>query len=152
MPMSIVTASINIHAAPERVWQTVMDPNRLNEWVTIHRKLVRADSGPVQVGYRMDQLLHLRGVNLEVHWKLVECEPSELAVWEGHGPARSRAQTQYRLTGEDWGTRFDYRNDFRAPLGGVGALVSRAIVGGIPEREARRTLEALRTLLNGADG
>lgn len=120
-----------------------MDPRRLHEWVTIHRKLVRADDGPPRVGYRMDQLLHLRGVNLEVHWQLVECEPPKRAVWEGRGPARSRAHTEYSLFPEDGGTRFDYRNNFRAPLGGVGAIVSRALVGGIPEREAQRTLHAL---------
>jgi hypothetical protein len=121
----------------------VMDPRRLHEWVTIHRKLVRADDGPARVGYRMDQLLHLRGVNIEVHWQLVECEPPTLAVWEGRGPARSRAHTEYKLREADGGTCFDYRNNFRAPLGGVGAIVSRALVGGIPEREAQRTLHAL---------
>jgi hypothetical protein len=121
----------------------VMDPMRLHEWVTIHRKLVRADEGPARVGFRMDQLLHLRGVNLVVHWELVECTPEVLAVWEGRGPARSRAHTEYKLSAENAGTRFDYRNDFRVPLGGLGAVVSRALVGGIPEREAHRTLRAL---------
>ena len=48
---------------------------------------------------------------------------------------------------EDDGTRFDYRNEFRAPLGPVGAMVSRALVGGMPEREANRTLERLRAHL-----
>jgi uncharacterized protein YndB with AHSA1/START domain len=141
--MSLVTASIHIPAPPRQVWQMVMDPNRLAEWVTIHRKLVRADAGPPRVGYRMDQVLHLRGVNVEVHWELVECDAPKLAVWEGRGPARSRAHTEYRLDAEGEGTRFDYRNNFRAPLGGLGAIVSRALVGGIPEREAQRTLHAL---------
>jgi uncharacterized protein YndB with AHSA1/START domain len=141
--MSVVTASIHIPVPRERVWEMVMDPRHLGDWVTIHRKLVRADAGEPRVGFRMDQLLHLRGVNLEVHWELVECTPPELAVWEGRGPARSRARTEYRLSKEDGGTRFDYRNNFRAPLGGVGAIVSRALVGGIPEREAQRTLRAL---------
>jgi carbon monoxide dehydrogenase subunit G len=141
--MSLVTATTHIPAPPARVWEMVMDPNRLHEWVTIHRKLVHADDGPVHVGYRMDQLLHLRGVNLEVHWELVECTPEVLAVWEGRGPARSRAHTEYKLSAENGGTRFDYSIDFRAPLGGLGAIVSRALVGGIPEREAQRTLRAL---------
>jgi carbon monoxide dehydrogenase subunit G len=141
--VSLVTASIHIAAPPRQVWEMVMDPRRLHEWVTIHRKLVRADDGPARVGYRMDQLLHLRGVNIEVHWQLVECEPPTLAVWEGRGPARSRAHTEYKLREADGGTCFDYRNNFRAPLGGVGAIVSRALVGGIPEREAQRTLHAL---------
>jgi len=145
--MSLVTASIQIAAPPADVWKTVMDPACLGEWVTIHRKLVHADDGPPRVGYAMDQQIHMRGVSLEVHWMLVECRPGELAVWEGRGPARSHAHSEYILSAEDGGTRFDYRNEFRPPLGPVGALVSRALVGGMPEREARRTLERLRAHL-----
>ncbi len=125
----------------------VMDPARLGDWVTIHRRLVHADDGPPRVGYEMDQQLRLRGVSLEVHWKLVDCRPGERAVWEGRGPARSRARTEYHLSGQDGGTRFDYHNEFHPPLGPVGAVVSRALVGGMPEREAKRTLARLRARL-----
>jgi hypothetical protein len=147
--VSLVTASIQIATAPSVVWNKVMDPDSLGEWVTIHRKLLHADQGPLRVGYKMDQRIHMRGVSLEVHWKLVECDAGKLAVWEGRGPARSRARTEYVLKAEDGGTRFDYRNEFRAPLGPVGAIVSRALVGGMPEREARRTLDLLRAHLEG---
>jgi uncharacterized protein YndB with AHSA1/START domain len=145
--MSLVTASIHIAAPPEDVWQMVMDPSQLGEWVTIHRKLMHADDGPPRVGYTMDQQIHLRGVSLEVHWTLVQCRAGELAVWEGRGPARSRAHSEYVLSAEHGGARFDYRNEFRPPLGPVGALVSRALVGGMPEREAKRTLERLRAYM-----
>jgi uncharacterized protein YndB with AHSA1/START domain len=146
--MSVVTASIHIPAPPEEVWKLVMDPACLGEWVTIHRRLVHADNGPPRVGYTMDQQIHMRGVSLEVHWMLVECRLGERAVWEGRGPARSHAHSEYILSAQDGGTRFDYRNEFRPPLGPVGALVSRALVGGMPEREAMRTLERLRATWN----
>lgn len=142
--MSVVTASTRIAAAREDVWTMIMDPARLKDWVTIHRRLVHADDGPPRVGYEMDQQIHLRGVSLEVHWKLVECEVGTRAVWEGLGPARSRAHTEYVLRTEDGETCFDYRNEFRPPLGPIGALASRALVGGMPQREARRTLDRLR--------
>jgi uncharacterized protein YndB with AHSA1/START domain len=145
--MSTVSVSTHIAASPQEVWNTVMDPQRLGDWVTIHRSLPHADGGAPRVGYEMDQQIHLRGVNLEVHWRLAECEPNRLAVWEGRGPARSRARIEYALRPETGGTRFDYRNEFRPPLGPLGALASRALVGGIPEREAKRTLERLSELL-----
>lgn len=148
--MSLVTASIHISAPPADVWKMVMDPSCLGKWVTIHRKLVHADDSPPRVGYTMDQQIHLRGVSLEVHWTLAKCRPCERAVWEGRGPARSHAHSEYILSAEDGGTRFDYRNEFRPPLGPVGALVSRALVGGMPEREAKRTLERLRAHLEPA--
>jgi uncharacterized protein YndB with AHSA1/START domain len=145
--MSTVSVSAHISASPEQVWETVMDPARLGEWVTIHRSLRRADAGQPRVGYEMHQQIHLRGVNLDVHWRLQHCDPERLAVWEGRGPARSRALIEYALQPETGGTRFDYRNEFRPPLGPLGALASRALVGGIPEREARRTLERLDQLV-----
>jgi uncharacterized protein YndB with AHSA1/START domain len=148
--MSVVTASIHIPAAPEKVWELVMDPAQLGKWVTVHRRLVDADAGPPRKGFQMEQLLHLRGVNIDVHWKLVECRPHELAVWQGRGPARSRARTEYKIAREGDGTRFDYRNEFHPPLGFLGALATRALVGGMPEREAKLTLARLRALLEQA--
>ena len=142
--MSLVTASIQIAVPATDVWRAVMDPMRLGDWVSIHRKVTHADEGPLRVGYEMDQQIHLRGVNIEVHWKLIECRECELAVWSGRGPARSRAVTEYALREQEGGTRFDYRNEFHPPLGPIGTLASRALVGGIPEREARRTLDQLR--------
>src|SRR5437868_13437123 len=141
--MSLVTASTEIAVTPERVWEMIMDPTQLENWVTIHRRLVCADEPPPRTGFEMDQQIHLRGVNLQVHWTLVDCCPPERAVWEGRGPARSRAHTEYALKPEGQGTRFDYRNEFHAPLGPLGAVISRALVRGVPEREARRTLERL---------
>jgi len=146
--MSTVTTSIEIAAPAATVWDTVMDPARLGDWVTIHRKLRHSDEGPPRIGLRMDQQIHMKGVSLDVHWTLVECVPGERAVWEGRGPARSRARTEYVLHPISSGrTRFDYRNEFHAPLGPLGAIASRALVGGMPEREAIRTLDRLRSLL-----
>jgi carbon monoxide dehydrogenase subunit G len=142
--MSVVTASTQIAAPPRDVWDTVMDPAQLDKWVTIHRKLLRADEGPPRVGFEMDQQLHMRGVNIDVHWTLTECRPRELAEWEGRGPARSRARTRYDLSPANDGTHFDYRNEFHAPLGVFGAIVSRALVGELAAREAARTLAQLR--------
>ncbi len=151
--MSHVTASISLPAPPEQVWEVVMDPQRLGDWVTIHRRLGKVDSGPPRSGYEMEQRIHLRGVDFTVHWTLVECRAGELAVWEGRGPARSHAHTRYRLhaDGDGNGTQFDYENEFRAPLGPLGAVASRALVGGIPQREANRSLERLKALFAGAN-
>jgi uncharacterized protein YndB with AHSA1/START domain len=141
-----VATSIEIAAPPEAVWELVMDPGRLRDWVTIHRALHDHDDGPPRRGYTMEQTLHLRGVNFKVHWELVACDEGRHAEWHGRGPARSHAETEYRLTAVDGGTRFDYRNEFKAPLGPLGAIASRAIVGGQPRREADASLARLKGL------
>jgi uncharacterized protein YndB with AHSA1/START domain len=142
-----VVTSIDIDAPPERVWALAMDPDCLSEWVTIHRRLHGHDDGPLRKGYAMEQTLHLRGVNFKVHWELVAWDKCHHAEWHGRGPARSHAETEYRLTPIDGGrTRFDYRNVFTAPLGPLGRVASRAVVGGLPRREADASLRKLKKL------
>jgi carbon monoxide dehydrogenase subunit G len=145
--MSEVTMNIDIQAPPEKVWELVMDPHRFQEWVTIHKKLVSVDDGPPKAGTKMTQKLCLRGATFKVKWELAECEPPRLAHWKGKGPAGSHAETEYRLSAIDGGTRFDYRNSFDAPMGALGAAASKVLVGGIPQREATASLGALKALL-----
>jgi uncharacterized protein YndB with AHSA1/START domain len=145
--MSVVRSSIVIAAPPERVWSVVMDPTRLGEWVTIHRAVRRVSPGPPREGSEMEQILHLRGADIRVRWLLVECQPPTLARWEGHGPARSEALIEYRLVPVPQGTRFDYENEFQPPFGVLGAVASRTVMGHVPQREADRSLAALRALI-----
>jgi uncharacterized protein YndB with AHSA1/START domain len=151
MSSSEVTVTVDLPASPQAVWALVMDPDRLQEWVSIHVALKKHDAKPPRVGSTMEQVLSLRGAHFKVKWELVACEENARAEWKGRGPARSHAETEYVLTPIDGGagTRFDYRNDFKAPLGPLGAAASRALVGGIPEREAQASLTALKKLLEG---
>lgn len=139
--MSEVVTSIDIAATPEAVWDVVMDAERLGEWVTIHRRLV------AHTDTTMEQVLCLHHVNFHVRWELEVQRRPVRAVWVGRGPARSRATTEYRLEARDGGTHFEYRNEFKAPLGPLGAAASRALVGGVPERAADASLVRLRALL-----
>jgi uncharacterized protein YndB with AHSA1/START domain len=140
--VSEVVTSIDIDAPVEDVWRTVMDPERLGDWVTIHRRLISHSKDA------MEQVLCLRGANFKVKWHLTANDAPHHAQWNGRGPARSHAETEYRLSDNGHGgTRFDYRNEFKAPLGPLGALASHAIVGGLPAKEASASLKRLKTLV-----
>jgi len=146
--VSTVRTTIDIAAPPQTVWDFVMDPTKAAQWVTIHRGLKDHDGGHVRQGYRMDQRLCLRGVNFDVHWELTECDAPWYARWEGHGPARSRALIVDRLKDNGGGgTHFEYENEFHAPFGPLGAVATRALTGGVPQREADASLRRLKDLL-----
>jgi carbon monoxide dehydrogenase subunit G len=140
--VSDVSTSIDIDAPVEDVWRTVMDPERLGDWVTIHRELLSHSDD------EMEQLLCLRGAKFKVKWHLATNDAPHHAQWKGRGPARSHAETEYRLSDNgNGGTRFDYRNEFKAPLGPLGALASHALVGGLPAKEANASLARLKALM-----
>ena len=143
-----VIADIEIDAPPERVWEVVMNPDRFGDWVTIHRKVNSHDSGPPREGMKMEQTLCLRGASFKVKWTLEECRDTKKAVWEGTGPMRSHARTEYALSPDgNGGTKFHYENQFKAPGGLLGSTASKVLVGGLPEREAKKSLQRLKALV-----
>jgi uncharacterized protein YndB with AHSA1/START domain len=146
--VSTVETTIDIAAPPDTVWDVLMDAGRLGEWVTIHRRLHGKPDKPLREGSEIVQTLHLRGVNFKVHWMVEELDEPRLAVWEGRGPARSKALTRYELSDDgNGGTRFHYLNEFQAPLGPLGKAASRALVGGVSQREAQTSLQRLKALI-----
>jgi uncharacterized membrane protein len=146
--MSLVHVKITIDAPIQRVWETVMDPDRLGEWVTIHRAVRNVSKQPLEQGATMDQMMRVRGISFQVHWKLEEMNPPTYAQWEGRGPAYSRARIRYQLAEQDGEqTEFDYTNEFSPPGGRLGNIASRVIVGAASEREAHNSLTRLKELV-----
>ena len=85
-----VETSIDIAAPPERVFEVVMDPQRLKDWVTIHRKVGKVSDTPLKEGATLEQTLCLAHTNFHVNWEVTEVQEPRLVVWEGKGPVRAR--------------------------------------------------------------
>lgn len=146
--MSTVSVTIAIDAPIERVWETVMDPMQLGDWVTIHKSVSHVSDSPLRAGSTMDQAMHVRGLTFKVHWTLMAVDSPRHAEWEGGGPAHSRAVIRYELSSDDDGrTKFKYTNEFHVPGGRLGNVASRMIVGATSEREARSSLARLKALV-----
>jgi carbon monoxide dehydrogenase subunit G len=146
-----VRESISMAAAPEAVWDVVMDPSRLGEWVTTHDSVRDAPSGTLAAGDSFTQRLKLAGTGFDVRWTVTDCERPARARWEGRGPRGSRALVTYNLAPADGGTRFDYENDFELPGGVLGRVALGLLAAAPGRREARRTLENLKRLVEGGE-
>ena len=146
--MSTVNAKIEIDAPIEQVWETVMDPGRLGDWVTIHKSVRDVSESPLRRGATMDQSIHVRGVTFHVHWTLIAVDAPNSAEWDGLGPAHSKARIHYALSSrDDHSTVFEYTNEFHPPGGRLGDVAGRMIVGATSEHEAHNSLARLKTLL-----
>jgi carbon monoxide dehydrogenase subunit G len=141
-----VERSIEIAAPPDDVYEVVMDPARLAEWVTVHEELVHAPDGVLDEGDELAQKLKVAGRAFKVSWRVVKAERPRDVEWEGRGPVGTRARVSYDLEPREGGTCFNYLNEYElpgGPLGKLGARAFRRTAG----READRTLEALKGLL-----
>jgi len=142
-----VCESVSIDAPVDRVWEKVMDARCLGEWVTTHDSVDGAVSGAAEEGMSFTQKLKLAGKRFKVRWLIVEAEPPRLARWAGEGPGGSAARVVYRLSEESGGTRFDYENEYELPGGLLGKAAGAMLSTASARREARRSLENLKRLL-----
>lgn len=142
----MVERTVTIDAPPNVLYDLVMDPGRLEDWVSIHKSLDEAPPGRLEKGSRLTQGLKLAGTPFHVQWTVVENEPNRHVVWDGKGPVGSHARVEYRFQPEGDGTRFSYVNDYDLPGGPLGRVAQRAVAR-VTERELERSLQRLKALV-----
>jgi carbon monoxide dehydrogenase subunit G len=142
-----VRESIEIDAPVQKVWDLVMDPNRLGEWVSTHQAVSNVPDGGLQEGSTFEQRMKLAGKGFDVTWTVKECDAPNKAAWEGAGPGGSTAHVVYALSESDGGTRFDYANGFELPGGALGRVAGRVAGDRAARSQARKTLARLKELL-----
>ncbi len=141
-----VERTITIEAPAQSLYEVVMNPARLAEWVTIHHHLEDAPRGQLKQGSKLTQGLKLAGRQFKVRWTVVENKPCELVIWEGRGPVGSHARVEYRFDPQGDTTRFSYVNEYDLP-GGVLGRVAGGAVSRITAKEVDGSLAKLKHLV-----
>lgn len=140
-----VEGSVDVAAPPETIYELVMDPRRLREWVSIHDRLLWAPDGQLDHGSTLSQRLKVAGRSFTVRWSVTEDDRPRHVVWEGRGPLRTRARVAYDFAERDGGTCFTYENEYELPGGPAGKFTARA-VSRVAKHEVDRSLERLKDL------
>jgi carbon monoxide dehydrogenase subunit G len=141
-----VERSVDIAAPPQRVYDVVMNPSRLGEWVTIHHHLEGSPPVRLEQGSLLTQYLKLAGRRFKVRWRVVENDPCRRVVWEGRGPVASHARVVYGFADNGGGTRFSYTNEYVLPGGPLGRLAGRTLAR-VTARELDGSLQRMRSLV-----
>jgi uncharacterized membrane protein len=141
-----VERTVDIKAPPAEVYELVMDPQRLEEWVTIHHKLESAPKGQLEKGSKVTQWMKLAGRKFKVRWTVVENRPCDCVVWEGEGPVFSRARVIYAFGVNGDSTRFSYTNEYDLPGGPLGRVAGKTVTR-ITSKEVDASLQKLKSLV-----
>jgi carbon monoxide dehydrogenase subunit G len=147
--MTKLEREIHIDADPDAVYDKLMDPDCLGDWVTIQDELLKAPSGDLEKGDELVQRCKVAGQRFKLRWKVEKADRPSKTVWAGRGPLGSKARVTYDLAANNGGTDFTYTNEYSLPGGPVGRIAGRAVVGA-SGAEADRTLERLKKLVEGS--
>ena len=141
-----VERTTHIAAPPQAVYDIVMDPQRLKDWVTVHHHLEDSPKAPLENGSQLTQILRLTGKRFKVRWRVVENDPCVHVVWEGRGPVASKARVEYRFDSNDGGTDFSYVNEYDLPGGPLGRVAGHAVAR-VTQKELEGSLQRLKQLV-----
>lgn len=142
-----IDRTVTIEAPAQEVYDVVMDPRRLQDWVTIHARLDDAPRGTLKQGSKLTQHLKLAGQTFKVRWTVVENDPCKRVVWEGRGPVFSHARVVYEFDANgDGGTTFSYSNEYDLPGGPLGRIATRT-VSKVAGKEVDGSLDKLKRLV-----
>ncbi len=140
-----VERKIDIAAPADDIYQVVMDPHRLKEWVSIHERIEDAPES-LRKGSTLTQSLKLAGRKFKVDWTVVENDRPSYVVWEGKGPLGSKAKAVYEFSESDGVTHFTYMNEYNLPGGPLGKMAGPA-VRKVTGKELDTSLENLRSIV-----
>src|SRR5262245_45674697 len=86
-PMASVTATVEFPAPPEKVWATMSDPNRYEEWLTIHQGWRGEIPEELSVGIKLTEIVSVMGMANKIEWTVDEYEPPSKVKISGTGMA-----------------------------------------------------------------
>lgn len=141
--MPTVTQTLDIPAAPEKVWAVAGDFSRYGEWNVTHSDF---PDGPPQLAQDVTykEKVTLMGMPGEATWRVTEIEEPKVVAMDGDGPMGVKLGQRLELTGNGDGTTVSMTASFDGgPI--VGPMGD--ALGKSAEKAAAESLEKLRGLV-----
>lgn len=142
-----VSASTDVQAPVERVWEIASDTRRYAEWVENTLEVLHTD-GPARLGSTYDERTRISGPwKATTHWRVTEFEPPRRQVHEGDGVVTAKGMgVIIELAPAGDNTHLTLTIRYRPRFGAVGALIDRAVAGKL-KRAQQRSADAFAALV-----
>jgi uncharacterized membrane protein len=147
---TLIDEHVHVLAPPDRVFALLTDLRRLPEWAESVVSTDPISAEPMATGHRFRQHVRILGRPLDIDVDVTEVSregPVRAVAYEAAGPGGAWARMRQRVVPEDEGCRVEVELAYVLPGGAVGRLAGRAFGERVNERVARRSLAALKRLV-----
>jgi uncharacterized membrane protein len=144
--MPVVEEDVFIARPPQDVFDYLLTARNFPVWDSSIMEAEQIDEGPARVGTRFRGVSKVLGRRFEWTTKVTELTPPTLATYQAVEGKLNFTVTN-RLRPENAGTRFTYKIEADAGLGGVFGRIADPIVERAQRRTVRGSLDTLAELL-----
>ncbi len=133
--MGQISTTVDIPAAPEKVWEAITTPATYDQWLTIHTKWKDDVPERFSLGTRAAEVVTMLGMPNTITWTVDEFEePSKLTI-SGTGMAGVKTTFQFEVQSDgNGGSKAAINAEF------VGQMITGAL-GKAVEKDGQRNLE-----------
>ena len=119
--MGQISASLDLAATPETVWELASNPNNFEKWLSLHQKWKGEVPAEFAIGVHVTEVISMMGMPNTITWTVDEyAAPAKLSI-SGTGMAGVKVAIDLVVTPTDGGSRFDLATTFEGQMI-VGAL------------------------------
>lgn len=132
--MGQISASVELPAAPEKVWSELSNPSNFEKWLTIHTKWKGDVPAEFSKGAQATEVVTMLGMPNTITWTVDEFDaPSALSI-SGTGMAGVKVRFDLKVAANDAGSVATIDADFEGQMI-VGAL------GKAVEKDGKKNLD-----------
>jgi uncharacterized protein YndB with AHSA1/START domain len=147
--MAHIRRQIDVAASPDAIFALLTDLDRLPEWATIVVDSRDVSAQPLTAGCTFRQTIRVMGRELDTEWRVTELEPGRRLTYDATAAMGGHLAMTQTITPRDGGSTVQLEVDYDLPGGFLGDLLDAAGVEAHNEREAERSLQNLKELLDG---
>ena len=141
--MGQINATVELPAAPEKVFEVAADPNSFEKWLTLHVKF-KGDVPSLAPGVQFTEVISMMGMPNTITWTVDEYEKPKKMKVSGTGMAGVKVSITIAVEPAGEGSKLELTTDFEGQMI-VGALGKAIEKQGSVELE--KSIEQFKALL-----
>ncbi|RZS43500.1 polyketide cyclase/dehydrase/lipid transport protein [Herbihabitans rhizosphaerae] len=142
--MGQISTSVELPAAPDKVFEVAGDPNSFEKWLTLHVKFKSELPAELSTGAKFTEVISMMGMPNTIEWTVDEYEKPKALAISGTGMAGVKVSIRISVEAAGEGSKLDLSTEFEGAMivGALGKAIEKQ-----GQAELDKSIEQFKALL-----